>query len=125
MKIIGGNFGNSGSAYISRDKKLVISGSTTFAYIPECIKKINSRIEKERKFGFVGFILGSIILSIIFGIFLNILGVLIGIIIALIGSFYTNKNNIVDITFTDDNQVTLECTNRGVKSLYNLKNNKK
>lgn len=125
MKIIGGNFGNSGSAYITKDKKLVISGSTTFAYIPECIKKINSRIEKERKFGFLGFIVGSIFLSILLGLFLSILGVIIGIIIALIGSFYTNKNNIVDITFTDDNLVTLECTSRGVKSIYNLKNNKK
>lgn len=125
MKIIGGNFGNSGSAYISRDKKLVIEGATKFAYIPETIKKINSRIEKEKKFGFLGFIVGSIILSVLFGIFLNILGVIIAIVIALIGSFYHDKRNVVEILFSDDNTVILECTNRGTKAIYDLKNYKK
>lgn len=117
MKIVGGNFGVSGSAFLSRDNKLVIEGAQRAVYSPKDVLSVTANVAKEKKFGCVGFILGAIILGIILGLFLNILGVIIAVILAIAGSFYTEKNNIVEVRFNDNKSVTLECTPRGVKKL--------
>ncbi len=117
MKIIGGNFGVKGSAFISRDKKLVIEGAQKGVYSPEQIASVSANVTKEKKFGVIGFILGAIILSIILGMLLNVLGVVIAIVIAVAGSFYSEKSNIVEVQFKDNKAVSLECTPRGVKKL--------
>lgn len=117
MKIIGGNFGVKGSAYISRDNMLVVEGAIKGIYSPDQIQSISTRTSKEKKFGIIGFILGAIILSVILGIFLGILGVGIALIVAISGSFYSEKSHIVEVKFTDDKSVTLECTPRRVNKL--------
>lgn len=117
MKIIGGNYGIKGSAYISKDKKLVIEGAQKSIYSTEQILSVTASVTKEKKFGIIGFIVGAVILSIILGIFLNVLGVVIALIIAIAGSFYSEKTNIVEIKFNDNKSVSLECTPRGVKKL--------
>ena len=121
MKIIAGDFGINGSCWISRDKKLVIEGMIKKAYSPDQIDRISSRIEKNKKFGFIGFIVGTLILSLILGFFLNIIGVIMAIAIGIIGSFYTEKINLLDISLADGKQITLECTNWGASAIYKLK----
>lgn len=118
MRIIGGNFGLSGSAYISRDKKLVIDAAQKSIYSSGDIISITANEVKEKKFGILGFIVGAILLSIFLGIFLSFLGVIIAVIIAIAGSFYSDKRNIVELNFNDNKKVTLECTPRSVKQLF-------
>lgn len=120
MKIIGGNFGVNGSAFINRENKLVIEGTKKGAYSPEQILSVTANVTKEKKFGIFGFIVGAIILSIILGMLLNVLGVVIALVIATAGSFYSEKNNIVEVQFNDNKAVNLECTPRGVKKLVQL-----
>ncbi len=117
MKILGGNFGVKGSAFISRDQKLVVEGALKGIYSPEEIKSVVASVTKEKKFGIFGFLVGAIFLSIILGIFFNVVGVVIAIVIAIVGSFYSESKNIVDVQFKDGKSVTLECTPRGVKKL--------
>ncbi|MCQ4323158.1 hypothetical protein [Stutzerimonas stutzeri] len=120
MKILGGNFGVSGSAFISRDQKLVIEGASKCIYIPEEISSVSANVSKEKKFGIFGFLVGAIILSIVLGMFLNVAGVLLAIVIAIAGSFYSESKNVVEVKFKDDRAVTLECTPRSVKKLIQL-----
>ncbi|MDM8350881.1 hypothetical protein P8H27_18560 [Pseudomonas sp. sp1636] len=117
MKILGGNFGVNGSAFISRDQKLVIEGASKGIYDPEEISSVSANVSKEKKFGILGFLVGAIILSIVLGMFLNVVGVLIAIVIAIAGSFYSESKNVVEVKFKDDKAVTLECTPRSVKKL--------
>jgi len=117
MKIIGGNFGVSGSAHISRDNKLVVDGAQQGIYSPDQVASVSASVTKEKKFGILGFIVGAIFLSIVLAIFLNVLGIVIGVVVAAAGSFYSEKNNLVEIKFSDNKVVTLECTPRGVKKL--------
>lgn len=99
MKIIGGNFGVKGSAFISRDKKLVIEGAQKAIYSPQQVLSVSANVTKEKKFGILGFIVGAIVLSIILGLLLNVLGVVIALVIAVAGSFYSEKTNIVEVKF--------------------------
>jgi hypothetical protein len=117
MKIIGGNFGIEGSAWISRDNKLVVEGAQKGIYSPEQVITVSAKVIKEKKFGVLGFIVGAVILSIILGIFLNVLGVVVGVAVAVAGSFYSEKTNVVEVKFSDDKTVLLECTPRGARKL--------
>jgi len=56
MKILGGNFGVKGSAFISRDQKLVVEGALKGIYSPEEIKSVVASVTKEKKFGIFGFL---------------------------------------------------------------------
>lgn len=117
MKIVGGNFGVKGSAFLSRDNKLVVEGVQRAIYSPKEVLSVSANVTKEKKFGILGFIVGAIILGIILGFLLNLLGVIIALVIAIAGSFYSEKSNIVEVRFSDNKSVTLECTPRGVKKL--------
>lgn len=117
MQIISGSFGVKSSAYISRDKLLVVEGDTKGIYAPEEIVSVTANVNKEKKFGVVGFIIGGLLLSVILYSFLGVAGVLIAVILALVGSFYSDKINIVDLKFSDNKQVSLDCTPRGVRKL--------
>lgn len=120
MKIQGGSFGVKGRSHISKDQKLVIDGAAKGVYLPDQIQSVSASIIKEKKFGFFGFFFGAIILSVILGFFLNIIGIIIAVVIAVAGSFYSESKNIVEVKFTDDKTVTLECTPRYVKKLIQL-----
>lgn len=117
MKIIGGNFGVKGSAFLSRDNKIVLEGAQRGVYSREQIESVSASVTKEKKFGIIGFIVGAIILSVVLGLLLNVLGVIIGLVIAVAGSFYSEKTNRVEVKFRDNRSVTLECTPRGVRRL--------
>lgn len=117
MRILGGNFGVTGSAFISRDQKLVVKGALKGIYSSEEIKSVVASVTKEKKFGIFGFLVGVIILSVILGLFFNAVGIVIAIVIAIAGSFYSENKNIVEVQFKDEKSVTLECTPRGVKKL--------
>lgn len=117
MKIIGGSFGLKGSAYISDDKELVIEGQNESVYLPVQIKTVSANTEKEKKFSIFSFLIGIFIITPILTLSLGIIGFIAGIIIAVIASYYSKKVNVVDINFTDNKEVRLKCTSRGVKKL--------
>lgn len=121
MKIVGGTFGTSGSAFIGKDNTLVVEGAKTRRFTGVEISALNTRLDKEKKFGCFSFIVGAVIFSIIFGLFLGPLGVVIAIVISAFGSFYANAKNMVDLDFTSGDKVTLEVTPRQMKKLVNLK----
>jgi len=121
MKIVRGSFGNSGSAYISRDEMLVVEGATKGVFGRGDINSLIARTDKERKFGAIGFLIGALVLATILGILFGVIGAVIGIILAVAGSFYSQKSNIVEIVFSDDRRVELDCTPRGVKKLIQYK----
>lgn len=120
MKIIGGNFGIKGSAYVSRDEKLVIEGTPNATYGKEQIRSVSATVSKEKRFSALSFLLGFLILALILGLLLNIIGVLIALVLAIAGSFYGEKKNLVEVQFSDEKAVTLECTPRGAKKLFAL-----
>ena len=116
MKIVGGSFGIKGKAKIENGI-LIVAGN---AYPASQIKSASASVEKERKFGFVGFILGALLLSVVLGMLLNVLGVILAIIIATVGSFYSKKMNFVDVTFGDGKNVRIQCSGGEVKKLLRL-----
>lgn len=122
MKIVGGSYGVNGSAYISRDQCLVVEGSARKVYPKGSATSASARSDKNNKFGCMGFAIGAVLLSIMLGAFLNLLGVVIGIAVAAAGSFYTLKNDFVDIEFNDGKKISLECSPNGVKKLINWAN---
>ena len=95
MKIVGGTFGIAGDAFVSSDGELVVRGAKEGRFARQDITSVNTRVDKEKTFGCLGFIVGSILLSIPLGIFLNVLGILLAVIIAGAGSFYANKINML------------------------------
>lgn len=123
MKIQGGSFGVKGSAHISKDQQLVIEGAARGIYLPEQIQSVSANVIKEKKFGVFGFLVGAVMLSIMLGFFLNIIGVIIGFVVAVAGSFYSESKNIVEVKFTDEKTVALECTPRYVKKLIQFSPN--
>lgn len=121
MKVVGGTFGTSGSAFIGAGNTLVVQGAKERRFAGSDITALNARVEKEKKFGCFSFIVGAVIFSLLFGLVLGPLGVIIGLVLAGFGSFYANKTNVVELSFSSGESVTLECTSRQVKKLVNLK----
>jgi hypothetical protein len=117
MKIIGGNYGLKGYVTIS-DDALFINGNRKARFSPGQIVNVSAEAKAEKKFSILSFFFGALILCLLLGLLLNILGVVIGLVIAVAGSFYTNKENIAEITFDDQSSLKLECTPRGIKKLY-------
>ena len=118
MKIINGNFGTKGSAYISRDNFLVIEGAQKSIHAPDQIASVTASTIQDKKFTIVGFIIGSLVLGSILFVFLNVFGLVIGIVAAWFGAKHSgNKSDIVEVKFTDNKSVFLECTPRGFKKL--------
>lgn len=110
MKIIGGSFGLTGKASLVKDGSIKIKGAKTVTYPGSEVILVNAKQIKERKFGVVGFIIGSVILGAIGIIYFGVVGLAIGVLISLAGSFYSKKQNIVSLTFKDEKQIELECT---------------
>ena len=121
MKIIGGSFGLKGTAYIHGTNGLAIVGAREAIYQADAIQSIAARIERERKFGILGCVVGMVLLSILLGMLLSVLGVVIAIVLAVAGSFYSEKRHIVDIGFTDGNTVSLECSKGAANRLAALR----
>ena len=118
MKVIGGNFGLKGGAFISRDKRLIIESDKKAQYGPEDITSLEASTHKEKKFSILSFLVGAVILSFLLGMFLNVIGVILGIVLAVLGSYYSDSDDIVDIGFNDGKRLKLQCTPRGVKKLF-------
>lgn len=116
MKIIGGSFGTRGSAYIAH-KQLVIEGARKTYYEPHQVQCLQTRVDSERRFSLVRAIVAGFILVFIGWFILAIFGALIGVAIAVAVSFYTDKNNIAELTFSDGLALSLECTPRAISKL--------
>ena len=120
MRIVGGSFGVSGRVNIEPSGALVIKGAKKMQYRHGEIKSAEARVVKQRKFGALGFVVGALLLGVLFGLFLGVLGVVIAVVFAAAGSFYSQKNNIVDIRFDDGKLVSIVCTRRDVDGLLAL-----
>ena len=117
MKIQGGTFGNSGSAHISRDRKLVVRGAKRAIYTSDDIESFNARADKERGFGAGSFLIGLIVFGLIFGALFGIIGLIIALVLSAGMSFYGDTSNVAEIRFRDGEQVVLDCTPRGIRKL--------
>ena len=120
MKIVGGSYGVKGSAYIARDQ-LVIEGARKAYIDPQHVRSVETRVDAERRFGFVGAAIGAILLAVLGTLFLGVVGALIGIAIAIAGSFYTTRRNLAELTFVDGSTLTLECTPRAIDKLVRFR----
>lgn len=121
MKIVGGSFGVDGKAFIDKTEQLVVHGAKQRSFAGAEIASVETRIDKQKKFGVVGFVIGAILLAAILGAFLSMLGVVLGIAFAAAGSFYSSKTNLAEIRFTSGDSVSLQCTPAQLKSLVQLK----
>ena len=116
MKIIGGSFGLKGHAFVARDI-FAIEGSTKQDYRADEIVSVNARIEKSRKFGVLGFIIGALLFTVLGSLLLGLLGAVIGFAISIAGSFYSNTTNIVDIEFRDGKKLSAEGSPRAIEKI--------
>lgn len=121
MKIVGGSFGLSGKALFQSRDYLIIDGAIKAKYSPNEVRQVSARREKQRKFGIVGFVIGALLLSVFLGMFLNVLGVAIAVVVALAGSFYSKTTNVVQVSFSDGNDVLLHCSKFDANNLIEFK----
>lgn len=121
MKIVAGTFGSSGSASIYRGETLKIKSAKNGDYTPEQVESIVASVERQKKFGWVGFIIGAAVLSVALAMFIGVVGIGIGIVLAIAGSFYTQKSDRIDIKFKDGNFATIDCTARDARNLVQFK----
>lgn len=120
MKIVGGSFGLKGSAFISGGT-LAIDASIKADYRPQQVQSVVAQEIKEKSFGFLGAIVGSVLLGALLSLMIGPLGFLIGVALAIAGSFYTSKRNVVSVAFIDGTTVILECTPRAVDKLVRFR----
>lgn len=129
MKIIGGTFGTSGSAYFSKDGYLVVEGAKKSVFKPDNLASLETRQTVEKGRAVFSLLLGLLILTpvLAFGLgfvipFLGFfLGLAIGIWLSIVFSRTTNKTNFVDLVFSGGDKVSFECTPRQVNKLVQFK----
>lgn len=124
MKIIAGDFGLKGSAYISRDKKLVIESNVRGVYPGDSIDSISARKTEQRRFKPLKFLVFAVLLILIGYFFLTLIGALIGLTLSVIAAFSTEEDNVLDVSFKDNKKASFVCTPRQMNSLYALKGSK-
>lgn len=116
MKIVGGQFGVSGSASLN-EKDLTIKGAKRGVYTCDQVRAVNTEVVKEKKFGITGFILGAIVLGVLFAALFGFLGAIIGIALSVVGSFYSKKHHFADVQFADGMSVRLQCSGYSANEL--------
>lgn len=121
MKTIGGTIGVGNSAHFRGASQIFFGGPITRTYDSTQIVAVHANQNKVKKFGFTGFILGSILFGALLAYFFALIGVLVAVVISAIGSFYSKTNYIVTITFSDQNSATLECSKHEMSKLISLK----
>lgn len=120
MKIVGGSFGLKGSAFISGDA-LTIQSTKNADYHREQVRSVEAREVREKSFGWLGALVGSLLLGAMISFLVGPIGLIVGVFLAIAGSFYTNKRNVVSVDFIDGATVVLECTPRAVDKLVRFK----
>lgn len=121
MKIIGGSFGHKGSAYVA-GRVFAVEGISKKDYRAADIKAVDARVEKSRRFGAFGFIVGAVLFTFLGMLVLGAIGALIGFAVSVAGSFYTSSTNVVEVEFVDGNRLTAEGTDRSIKKLIRFAN---
>ena len=107
MKIIGGSFGVSGKARFA-GKYLEVLGDKRADYKGKDVASVSVRQEVERKFGFVGAIIGAVLIGYLGSMALGAIGWVAGVAFAILGSFYRTKRHFADMEFADGLSLTLE-----------------
>jgi hypothetical protein len=117
---VGGTFGTSGGAFLSRDNYLVVEGAKNGRYLCSEVVALVAEQEVERKLSFLSILIG-LILTVVLTVFFNIFGLIFGLIITFYFSKYKTVDNFVDVVFKDGENVRLRCTPRQVKKLVRFK----
>ena len=73
MDVIGGSFGTSGTADFDGEYIRISAARTEKVSVAD-VANITTSVDKNQKFGVIGFIIGAIVLAIIFGAFIPIVG---------------------------------------------------
>lgn len=120
MKIVGGNFGTSGSAYVSKDGYLVIDGVSVVNFKPEDVLNVDTKVNKEKRISIISVFFGIVVTIVLFFLF-HVIGLFIGLLLTFFGSKHTSENHYADVVFSDNRKVTLECTPRAINKLIGFK----
>ena|SRR5690554_6726047 len=120
MRIIGGSFGTSGRIEIG-SFGVRIKASREAIYPPADLARVSARKEKDRRFAWITFLLGLVILGGLAGLALGPLGFLAALVLCIVGSFYAKTRYLVDMSFQDGSQLTLETSRRHADQLVQLK----
>lgn len=120
MRIIGGSFGTRGRVEIG-EFGIRIKASRHVLYPPGTLTQVTARQHRERGFAALSFLLGLIILGGLAGLIFGPIGFLAALLLCLVGSFYGKTRYLVDMSFKDGEQLTLETTRRQADQLVQLK----
>lgn len=122
MKILGGSFGVSGSAKITSEGWLIVNSARSGKFTSSDVASVSTRQEKQRKFGWIGAILGGLILLVVLGSMFGPIGALLAIVLAIAGSFYSQKSNSAEVTFVNGDTLSVQGTGREINMLVGLRN---
>lgn len=118
MKILGGSFGASGSAFIREGRVLAVVGDLEAFYEPERIIDVTADSNKQRGFGCFGFVVGGLMLAGVLFLFLGLFGAVLGFALAAAGSFYTTSETSAVLRFDDGKHLRVSASKRELRQLY-------
>ena len=118
MRIIGGTFGTTGSAYIGeKGAALLIEGAMRARCTPKQIEALDTRTEKERSFSVLSCLLGLVFLVPLGWFLFGIIGLMTALVLTFAGSRSSITHHVADIKFAGGSRVELRCTAWGINKL--------
>lgn len=121
MKVIGGSFGTSGSAHISRDNKLVVKAGKKHVFRPDQVTGIDTMVESSGGFDFGRALVGMIFIGGFGLVFLHLVGAVFGILLGFGMGFIKSKRNLAELNIDDGKRITLECSPKAIQWLLEFK----
>ncbi|WP_162619861.1 hypothetical protein [Salinicola acroporae] len=117
MKVIGGSFGTSGSAHISRDNTLVVKTGKKHLFKPEQVTSIDTRVESDSGFNASKGLVAMLILGGIGLVVLHLLGAIVGLLMGFGIGFLREKRNVAELDIEGGKRLTLECSPKAIQWL--------
>lgn len=121
MKVIGGSFGTTGSAHISRDNTLVVKSGKKHLFKPDQVTSIDTRVESDSGFNASKGLVAMLILGGIGLVVLNILGAIVGLLVGFGVGFLREKRNVAELDIEGGKRLTLECSPKAIQWLLEFK----
>jgi len=108
LKIVGGSFGASGTAYVDSDPAVIkINGSDKLTYPKEHIQQVLAQQAEGKKFSVISLLLGLFIVTPVLAVLFNVIGLVIGVVLSIVGSSYKRKESYLDVSLKDGKSVRL------------------
>ncbi|WP_110636233.1 hypothetical protein [Salinicola salarius] len=121
MKVIGGSFGTSGAAHISRDNTLVVKSGQKYLFKPGQVENIDTRTESVGGFHAGKGLLAILILGYLGLMLLGLVGAFFGLLLGLGIGFIKEKRNVADLDIEGGKRLTLECSPKAIQWLLEFK----